>query len=43
MIKLVLTDMNGTFLNNSSDFNRELNKYVKKMMKEKSANWQVTK
>jgi Cof subfamily protein (haloacid dehalogenase superfamily) len=35
MIKLVLTDMDGTFLNNSGDFNRELYKDVKKIMKEK--------
>ncbi|WP_046173574.1 HAD family hydrolase [Domibacillus indicus] len=35
MIKLVLTDMDGTFLNNSGDFNRELYKNVKKVMKEK--------
>ncbi|RTR29196.1 HAD family phosphatase [Robertmurraya yapensis] len=35
MIKLVLTDMDGTFLNNSGDFNRALYKDVKQMMKEK--------
>ncbi|GBF10734.1 HAD family hydrolase [Tepidibacillus sp. HK-1] len=35
MIKLVLTDMDGTFLNNNGDFNRELYKEVKKIMKEK--------
>lgn len=35
MIKLVLTDMDGTFLNNSGDFNRELYQNVKKIMKEK--------
>lgn len=35
MIKLVLSDMDGTFLNNSGDFNRELYKNVKKIMKEK--------
>lgn len=35
MIKLVLTDMDGTFLNNSGDFNRELYKDVKRIMKEK--------
>jgi len=35
MIKLVLTDMDGTFLNNSGDFNRELFKDVKKVMEEK--------
>lgn len=35
IIKLVLTDMDGTFLNNSGDFNRELYKDVKKVMKEK--------
>ncbi|MFJ7744654.1 HAD family hydrolase [Peribacillus sp. NPDC097295] len=35
MIKLVLTDMDGTFLNNSGDFNRELYQSVKKIMKDK--------
>ncbi|KQL52745.1 hydrolase [Heyndrickxia shackletonii] len=35
MIKLVLTDMDGTFLNNSGDFNRDLYKEVKKIMTEK--------
>ncbi|MBY7142279.1 HAD family phosphatase [Virgibacillus sp. NKC19-3] len=35
MIKLVLSDMDGTFLNNSGDFNRELYKDVKRMMEEK--------
>ena len=35
MIKLVLSDMDGTFLNNSGDFNRDLYKEVKKIMKEK--------
>lgn len=35
MIKLVLSDMDGTFLNNSGDFNRELYKVVKKVMKDK--------
>lgn len=35
MIKLVLTDMDGTFLNNSGDFNRELYKDVKNIMKDK--------
>jgi hydroxymethylpyrimidine pyrophosphatase-like HAD family hydrolase len=35
MIKLVLSDMDGIFLNNSGDFNRELYKNVKKIMKEK--------
>ncbi|RHW35149.1 HAD family hydrolase [Oceanobacillus profundus] len=35
MIKLVLTDMDGTFLNNSGDFNRELYQDVRKMMQEK--------
>ncbi len=35
MIKLVLTDMDGTFLNNNGDFNRELYKKVKNLMKEK--------
>ncbi|TKC16323.1 hypothetical protein FA727_15335 [Robertmurraya kyonggiensis] len=31
MIKLVLTDMDGTFLNNSGDFNRKLYKDVKQI------------
>ncbi|MEI2366779.1 hydrolase [Niallia circulans] len=35
MIKLVLTDMDGTFLNNNGDFDRELFKEVKNLMKEK--------
>ncbi|MEK5175639.1 HAD-IIB family hydrolase [Heyndrickxia sp. FSL W8-0496] len=35
MIKLVLSDMDGTFLNNDGDFNRELYKDVKKIMNEK--------
>ncbi|MED1563725.1 hypothetical protein AJ85_07480 [Alkalihalobacillus alcalophilus ATCC 27647 = CGMCC 1.3604] len=35
MIKLVVSDMDGTFLNNNGDFNRELYKDVKKIMKEK--------
>lgn len=35
MIKLVLTDMDGTFLNDSGDFNRKLYSDVKKLMKEK--------
>ncbi|WP_312099242.1 Cof-type HAD-IIB family hydrolase [Niallia sp.] len=35
MIKLVLTDMDGTFLNNNGDFNRELYKKVKNIMKDK--------
>ncbi|MFD1363648.1 HAD family hydrolase [Lentibacillus salinarum] len=35
MIKLVLTDMDGTFLNNDGDFNRELYQDVKQMMNEK--------
>ena len=35
MIKLVLSDMDGTFLNNNGDFNRELYNDVKKIMKEK--------
>jgi Cof subfamily protein (haloacid dehalogenase superfamily) len=35
LIKLVLTDMDGTFLNNRGDFNRELYKDVKKIMQEK--------
>lgn len=37
MIKLVLTDMDGTFLNNSGDFNRELYKDVKKSWKKKES------
>ncbi|MGN1401357.1 MAG: HAD family hydrolase [Bacillus sp. (in: firmicutes)] len=39
MIKLVLTDMDGTFLNNSGDFNRELYKNVRKLMKEKGVHF----
>lgn len=35
MIKLVLSDMDGTFLNNNGDFNRKLYNDVKKIMKEK--------
>lgn len=35
MIKLVLTDMDGTFLNNNGEFNRELYKEVKKLLREK--------
>ncbi len=35
MINLVLSDMDGTFLNNNGDFNRELFKDVKRIMKEK--------
>ena len=35
MIKLILTDMDGTFLNSQGDFNRELFKKVKQMMEEK--------
>ena len=35
MIKLILTDMDGTFLNSQGDFNRELFKQVKQMMEEK--------
>lgn len=35
MIKLVLTDMDGTFLNNQGDFNRALYQDVKQLMKEK--------
>lgn len=35
MIKLVLTDMDGTFLNNRGDFNRNLYNDVKKIMREK--------
>ncbi|GAB2540681.1 HAD-IIB family hydrolase [Gracilibacillus alcaliphilus] len=35
MIKLVLTDMDGTFLNNQGDFNRELFQEVKQVMQDK--------
>lgn len=35
MIKLLLTDMDGTFLNNSGDLKREQFKDVKKLMREK--------
>ncbi|CZR06217.1 HAD-IIB family hydrolase [Trichococcus ilyis] len=35
MIKLILTDMDGTFLNSQGDFNRELFKQVKQLMTEK--------
>jgi hydroxymethylpyrimidine pyrophosphatase-like HAD family hydrolase len=35
MIKLILTDMDCTFLNNEGDFNRELFKQVKQLMTEK--------
>lgn len=35
MIKLVLTDMDGTFLNSSGDFNRKLYEEVKKIMEDK--------
>ncbi|GKU82964.1 HAD family hydrolase [Niallia sp. NCCP-28] len=35
MIKLVISDMDGTFLNNNGDFNRELFKETKKIMKDK--------
>jgi hydroxymethylpyrimidine pyrophosphatase-like HAD family hydrolase len=31
MIKLILTDMDGTFLNSQGDFNRELFKQVKQI------------
>ena len=34
MIKLILTDMDGTFLNSQGDFNRELFKQVKQLMTE---------
>lgn len=36
MIKLVITDMDGTFLNSKGDFNRTLYKETKKIMKEKN-------
>ena len=36
MIKLVLTDMDGTFLKNNGDYNRELYKEVKQLMEEKN-------
>lgn len=32
MIKLVLTDMDGTFLNENNDYNRPLYKEVKELM-----------
>lgn len=32
MIKLILTDMDGTFLNRQGDFNRELFQDVKKLL-----------
>lgn len=35
MIKLILTDMDGTFLNSKGDFNRDLYKEVKKLMHRK--------
>ena len=35
MIKLVLTDMDGTFLNNNGDFNRDLYQNAKEIMKKK--------
>lgn len=39
MIKLVITDMDGTFLNSKGDFNRSLYKEVKKIMKEKNVHF----
>lgn len=39
MIKLVLTDMDGTFLHSNGDFNRELYQEVKGLMKEKSVHF----
>ena len=36
MIKLALSEMDGTFLNNSGDFNIELYKELKEIMKDKS-------
>ena len=35
MIKLILTDMDGTFLNKEGDYNRTLFKEVKQKLKEK--------
>lgn len=35
MIKLVLSDMDGTFLNNNDSYNKELYQIAKKLMKEK--------
>lgn len=35
MIKLILTDMDGTFLNSAGEFNRKLFKEVKKLLAEK--------
>lgn len=36
MIKLVLTDMDGTFLNENNDYNRPLYKEVKELMEEQN-------
>ncbi|AQY52189.1 HAD-superfamily hydrolase [Listeria weihenstephanensis FSL R9-0317] len=36
MIKLVITDMDGTFLNSKGDFNRELYREVKQLMLDKN-------
>ncbi|WP_010094699.1 HAD family hydrolase [Ornithinibacillus scapharcae] len=36
MIKLVLSDMDGTFLNNHGDYNRELFQEVKQLMQDKN-------
>lgn len=36
MIKLILTDMDGTFLNDDGDFNRTLYRSVKQVMEEKN-------
>lgn len=35
MIKSVLTDMDGTFLHNDGEYNRDLYKHAKTLMKEK--------
>ncbi|WP_138495853.1 HAD family hydrolase [Paenibacillus pinistramenti] len=39
MIKLVLTDMDGTFLDNSGEFNRELYKDVRKLLQDKGVHF----
>ena len=41
MIKLILTDMDGTFLNKEGDYNRTLFKAVKKKLKEKGEHKQA--
>lgn len=35
MIKLVISDLDGTFLNSKGDFDREMYKEVRKLMKKK--------